>query len=127
MSRLLLVSLGGALGTGARYLVSTWTLERFGTAFPWGTLAVNVVGSLLLGAVMHFGLETEALSPTARIAIASGVLGGFTTYSSFSYETLRYLQTGEWSTALVNVAVTLFGCLGACWLGWAGARWLVQA
>jgi len=122
MSRFLLVCLGGALGTGARYLISTWTLERFGTAFPWGTLAVNVVGSAALGAVMCFGLETGSLSPTTRIVIASGVLGGFTTYSSFSYETLRYLQSNEWGVALVNVAVTVIGCLGACLVGWAGAR-----
>jgi CrcB protein len=122
MSRFLLVCLGGALGTGARYLLSGWTLKALGPAFPYGTLAVNVLGSLALGALMYVGTETAALPATARVVLATGVLGGFTTYSSFSYETLRYLQDGAWTLAGLNVTVTVVGCLAACLLGWAGAR-----
>ncbi len=80
MSRLLWICLGGAVGSGARYLVSTWVLAALGPAFPWGTLAVNAIGSFLLGALMHVGLSTDLLSPTLRIALSTGVLGGFTTF-----------------------------------------------
>lgn len=125
MSRFLLVCLGGALGTGARYLVSGWTLKVLGPAFPYGTLLVNVLGSFLLAALMYLGTETTAMPATTRIVLTTGVLGGFTTYSTFSYETMKYLQESAWHLALLNVTLTVLGCLGACVLGWAGARWMV--
>ncbi|HET9315661.1 MAG TPA: CrcB family protein, partial [Vicinamibacteria bacterium] len=87
MGRFLLVCLGGAVGTGARYLVSMAALRLLGAGFPYGTLTVNVLGSFLLGAIMHVGVTTTLLSPTARLVLATGVMGGFTTYSSFNYET----------------------------------------
>lgn len=127
MSRFLLVCLGGALGTGARYLVSDWTLKVLGSAFPYGTLLVNVLGSFLLAVLMYVGTETVAISPTTRVVLTTGVMGGFTTYSTFSYETMKYMQESAWHLALLNVAVTVLGCLGACVLGWAGARWMVGA
>ncbi len=125
MTRFLWICVGSAIGGGARYLLSGWTLELFGASFPYGTLAVNVIGSFLLGAVMFAGVETTMMSPTLRLALATGVLGGFTTYSTFSYETMRYLQDGAWAIAIGNVLITVIGCLVACLLGWAGARWLV--
>jgi CrcB protein len=125
VERLLLVCLGGALGSGARYLLSGWLAERLGPAFPYGTFAVNVIGSLLLAVLMHVGLASAALSPTARIALGTGVLGGFTTYSTFSYETFVYLREGAYALAALNVSVTVLGCLAACWLGFAAARWLI--
>lgn len=100
VTRFVLVCLGGGFGTGARYLVSGWALALLGPDFPYGTLAVNVIGSLLLGIIMHFGLTTNLLSPTLRLTLATGVMGGFTTYSTFNYETLRYLQEGAWVRAL---------------------------
>ena len=121
-TRLLLVCLGGAFGTGARYLVSGWALTWFGPAFPYGTLTVNVVGSLLVGVIMQLGLTTDLLSPTTRIMLATGVMGGFTTYSSFNYETLRFCQEGAWGRALANVVVTLVLCALAGVLGLALAR-----
>jgi CrcB protein len=121
MGRFLWICAGGAAGTAARYLLSTWLLRLTGAAFPWGTLAVNVVGSFLLGAVMEIGLTSDLLSPTARLTLATGVLGGFTTYSSFNYETLRYLQEANWLLALANVGATVLTCLAAGVLGgWAG-------
>ena len=84
-------------------------------------------GSVLLGALMVTGSEGSALSPTLRLALTTGVLGGFTTYSAFSYETFRYLEQGAWTTALVNVLITLFGALAATFLGWTLARWLLGA
>lgn len=122
MERLFWICLGGAVGTGARYLLSGWVLERFGPAFPSGTLAVNTLGSFLLGALMFVGVEAGMLSPTLRLALTTGVMGGFTTYSTFSYETMRYLQDGAWALALLNVLVTVVGCLAACFLGWAAAH-----
>ena len=127
MSRFLLVCLGGAFGTGARYLVTGWAPRWLGTGFPYGTFAVNVVGSFLIAVLMFVGTETTALPATTRVVLTTGVLGGFTTYSSFSYETMKLLQEGALGLALVNVAVTLLGCLAACMLGWAGARWWVGA
>ena len=123
--RLFWICLGGAAGTGARYLLSGWTLNKFGPAFPFGTLAVNVLGSFLLAVLMYVGVEADLMSPPLRLALTTGVLGGFTTYSTFSYETMRYLQEGVWGLAILNVFISVFGCLAACVLGWAGARLLM--
>jgi CrcB protein len=125
MSRFLWICLGGAIGTGARYLLSGWTLKVLGPSFPFGTLAVNVLGSFLLAGLMFAGTETAAIPPTARLVLTTGVMGGFTTYSTFSYETMRYLQDGAWGIAALNVIVSVLGCLGACLLGWAAARWVI--
>jgi fluoride exporter len=125
MARLLWICLGGAGGTGARYLLSGWTLRRFGPGFPYGTLAVNVIGSFLLAVLMFLGTETDSLPPTTRLALTTGVMGGFTTYSTFSYETMKYLQEGAWLLAALNVLVTVVACLVACLLGWGLARSLL--
>ncbi len=125
MNRLLWICLGGAAGTGARYLLSSWALTAIGTGFPWGTLAVNVAGSFLLSAIMHVALTTNLIEPTVRLTLASGVLGGFTTYSTFNYETLAYLREGAWRLGLANIAATVILCLAAGVAGLASARWLV--
>ena len=122
MSRFLWVCLGGAAGTGARYLLSGWALVAFGAFFPWGTLAVNVIGSFLLGFIMQIGIATALLSPTVRLALTTGVMGGFTTYSTFNYETMRYLQDGAWRLALVNGILMLGLCLAAGFAGVALGR-----
>jgi CrcB protein len=122
LTRFLLVCVGGAVGTGARFLVSGWALSLLGADFPYGTLAVNVLGSLFLGAIMHVGLTTDLMSPTLRLTLAAGVMGGFTTYSTFNYETLRYLEEGAWMRATLNVLVTLVLCLAAGIAGVALAR-----
>jgi len=126
-SRLLWVCLGGAAGTAARYWLTGWALQALGAAFPYGTLLVNAIGSFLIGAIVHVGLSTEILCPTVRIALAVGLMGGFTTYSSFSFETLRYLQEGAWGLAILYVASMLLGCHAACAFGFAVAKWLVGA
>jgi CrcB protein len=114
MERLLWVCAGGAIGSGCRYLVSLWALERFGGAFPYGTILVNASGSFLLGAL----LQVPTLTPTLRLTLGVGVLGGFTTYSSFNQETLVLAQQQQsFGLATVNVLGTLLLCLGAGWLG----------
>lgn len=127
MERFFWICLGSAVGGGARYLVSGWALKSFGPAFPYGTLAVNLLGSFLLAGLMYAGVEKAVVSPTVRLALTVGVMGGFTTYSTFSYETMKQLQDGAWAMAITNVLVTVVGCLLACMLGWAGAKWLFGA
>ena len=124
MARFLLICLGGAVGTGARYLFSTAMKRAFGN-FPFGTLGVNVIGSFLASIVMVLALEKSALSPDMRLILVTGVLGGFTTYSSFNYETLNLLQEGSWALGLGNLAATVLGCLAAGALGLLTARLLV--
>jgi CrcB protein len=96
-----------------------------GAWFPYATLVVNVVGSFLLGAIMHVGLTTNLMSPNLRLVLTTGIMGGFTTYSTFNYETLEYLRGGAVWLAGLNVAATLVLCLLAGALGLAAARWLV--
>ncbi len=117
MGRFLWISLGGAIGTGLRYLVSGWAAAIWGAGFPYGTLAVNVAGSFVLGALMQLGLTTELLSPTLRVTLTIGLIGGFTTYSTFNYETLEYLRRSATVLAVANVVATLLGCLDAGWAG----------
>jgi len=110
--RFLLICLGGAVGTGARYLFSTAMTRAFGN-FPFGTLGVNVIGSFLISVVMVLALEKSALSLDLRLIIVTGGLGGFTTYSSFNYETLHLAQSGAAALAVVNVLVTVVACFAA--------------
>lgn len=114
----------GALGSGARYLVGLWALERLGTAFPYGTLIVNLAGCFALGAVVHVA-TASAWSPELRGAVVIGFLGGFTTYSSFNQETLALLSNGAVGAAVLNIGLTLGTGLAAGWLGLVVARQLV--
>jgi CrcB protein len=125
MSRLLWVCLGSALGGGARYLISLAALQWLGASFPYGTLAVNVLGSFGVGLVMHIGLESTLISPAARVFLTTGVMGGFTTYSTFNYETLGLASEGDWLRAGLNVGSTFAGCLVAGLLGVASGRALL--
>ena len=118
------VCLGGAAGTAARYWVANWAPQALGGAFPYATLLVNALGSFLLGVVLQIGLSGELLPTTARVALSVGVLGGFTTYSTFCYETLEYLRQGEWWTGALYTSIPVFGSLAACALGVALAKTL---
>jgi CrcB protein len=121
MERFLWICLGGAAGTGARYLIAVWAAQRLGSAFPYGTLIVNLTGCFVIAALMHAAL-TLGWSPTVRAAITLGFIGGLTTYSSFNYETMRLLEEGAPAMAAVNLAVTIVGGLTAGWLGLISAR-----
>ncbi len=125
MERFLWICLGGAAGTGARYLVTLWALRIAGPGFPWGTLAVNVVGSFLIGLIMQVALTTGLIPPLLRLGLTTGVMGGFTTYSTFNYETLLYLQRSEWLLAFANLAATVLICLAAGALGLVAGRFVV--
>jgi CrcB protein len=121
MSRLLIVAVGGALGSAARYLLSGFVQTRTTPYFPTGTLAVNVLGSLLVGLVAG-AASANVASPNARLFLVVGVCGGFTTFSAFSYETLRLLQDNELWQAGLNAGGQLVAGLVAVWVGLAMAR-----
>jgi CrcB protein len=106
VERFVLICLGGAIGTGLRYLTSG-------------------VAARLIGLIQEIGTTTLLIPETARLFLTVGIMGGLTTYSSFSYETVRLMQIGAWGQAWVNVLVTTAGCLGVCFLGIALGRMLV--
>ena len=122
MWRTLLVAVGGVLGAVARYWMAGVVQQLNGTDFPVGTLGVNLLGSFLVGVVMALSLERGLIDADLRTFLAVGFCGGFTTMSTFSYETLALLRDGEAALALGNVGVTVLGCLAAVWLGGVMAR-----
>ena len=115
---------GGAVGTAARYLLTLWANDRFGASFPYGTLAVNLIGCFLISIVVQAAAAGE-WPATLRLALVTGVLGGFTTYSAFNHETLRLLAQGNNGLALTYVSATLAGGLLSGWLGLTVARVLL--
>jgi len=125
MDKLIAVCLGGAVGSGARYLISGWVARSFPSTFPWGTLTVNAAGSFLLAFLMVIGLTTESLSPGWRIALTTGAMGGFATDSTFNYETPELLREGATGLAVANVAGASVVCLIFGVLGVGTARLLI--
>jgi CrcB protein len=119
MSFYLWLALGGALGTLARFGVSGFVAHHFGETFPWGTLVVNVSGSFVIGFFATLtGTEGRFLvGGTTRQFVMTGILGGFTTFSSFSLQTLALARDGEWLRAGANTAGSFILCLVAVWLG----------
>lgn len=124
MNNLLAIALGGALGAVMRYLASTSVYRLMGTDFPYGTLTVNVVGSLLMGFISILLLERLMLAEYWRAIIIIGFLGAFTTFSTFSMETFNLIQAGEMSKAFINIFTSVFLCLGATWIGVIAGRQL---
>ncbi|MGD9018642.1 MAG: fluoride efflux transporter CrcB [Desulfuromonadales bacterium] len=111
------LGLFGGLGCVARYMISGWVYNFAGRTLPYGTLAVNLIGSLLLGLVMEGSLRSTLLSPELRIGITVGFLGGFTTFSTFSYETVRLLEEGSVVAAGANILLNVTVCVAAAVLG----------
>jgi CrcB protein len=122
MTRLLLIGFAGALGTVARYQVGLWAGRTLGTAFPYGTLFVNIVGCFLIALVAELAVSTALISPTLRLTLMTGFIGGLTTYSSFNYETTRFFQGRAWASGLLNLGVTVVACFVAGLLGVAVAK-----
>jgi CrcB protein len=117
LSHYLAIAVGGAIGACLRFAISEWMLHLFGRAFPFGTLLVNILGSFVIG--LLYGLFiTEQLAPNPwRIFIGIGVLGAFTTFSTFSMDTVLLLQQGAWFKAGANVVLNVVLCLTLAWLG----------
>jgi len=116
------VAIGGALGSVARYGVGGFISAKFGQSFPWGTLVVNVTGSFLIGFIGTLAAPEGRLNPPSRSFAAQfimyGICGGYTTFSSFSWQTLQELQDRQWLYAGGNMALSVVLCLAAVWLGW---------
>jgi CrcB protein len=121
MERFLWICLAGAAGTGTRYLIAVWAAQRLGSAFPYGTLLVNLVGCFAIAGLMHAAL-TLGWPATTRAVVTIGFIGGLTTYSSFNYETMRLFEERAMATAALNVALTVLGGFMAGWLGLVTAR-----
>ncbi len=125
LSRSLIIALGGAFGANARYWLGAWVQSKAGQTFPWGTFLVNLSGSFLIGLFMGLFLGS-GWNPNWRFFIVVGVLGGFTTYSAFAYETVELARSGGYVQAGLNVLATTVGALVAAWLGLALTRVLVK-
>lgn len=115
----LYVLIGSGLGGLARYLVATGVHRMTGSSFPLGTLVVNVTGSFLIGLILRYAVGSPGLSAEARVFLTVGLCGGYTTFSSFSAETLELLRTGAWSSAAVYVVASVLLSLGATAAGFA--------
>jgi CrcB protein len=116
------IALGSAVGGVLRQLATELVTRVAGAGFPWGTLLVNTTGSLVMGAVVALA-DVGASAPwsvTTRHAVMTGLLGGFTTFSAFSMQTLSLAMQGAWPAAMLNVVVSVVACLASCWVGYAG-------
>ena len=120
--RYLGIGTGAFLGANLRYLLQTWTANRWGPDFPYGTLLINVSGSLILGFFITLATQRLAVSPNMRAFIAVGLLGGYTTFSSFSVETLNLLQAGRGLSAVLYMTGNVFLGLAGAYLGVVLAR-----
>ncbi len=117
LGNLVAIAGGGAIGAMMRYGVANGVNSMFGRGFPYGTLAVNVLGSLVMGLLYVLMLERLAVGPEWRAALQVGLLGAFTTFSSFSIETLLLIESGETFRAVLNIVLSVSFCLVAVWLG----------
>lgn len=130
MSRAILfayVAIGGAVGSAARYALTLFVQSRSDSTFPIATLLINVSGSILLGFLMRYGLEGTSVSPEVRLLLTTGFCGGYTTFSTFSYETARLLEDGEWSRGAAYIAASVVVSLIGTFVGFALARALLAA
>jgi fluoride exporter len=124
--RFLLIGLGGAAGTLARYLLDGAAARLLGLDFPYGTLVINVLGSFLIGVIQETALVTGTVPETLRVTLTVGVMGGFTTYSAFSLQTVKLVEGGATLAAALYVVLTTGLCLLVCALGIEAARALAR-
>jgi CrcB protein len=124
MNEALLVGVGGFLGANARYLVSTWIARYMDPTLPWGTLLVNISGSLIIGGFLVWTTERIISNPDLRLFLAVGFCGAYTTFSSYAYETLTLFEQGHWLDAAGNILLNNILALAAVFAGMALVRWL---
>jgi len=118
------VALGGAIGSAARFIVGGWFAARFGADFPYGTFFINVTGSFIIGLFLAFAQDRLYVSPYLRMFFAVGVVGGYTTFSTFEFETIRLLQNGEFLRgAIYSVGSVVIGAIAA-FAGIAVGTWI---
>jgi fluoride exporter len=119
------IAVGSAIGGVSRYLIGGLVQRLTGGTFPAGTLLINITGSFLLGAILRYGVDTPTLTPELRALLTVGVCGGYTTFSTFSYETVAMIEDGEWPRAGLYVALSVGLSLVATLLGFLAARELI--
>jgi CrcB protein len=117
VQQILAIAAGGAVGAVLRFAISTGIYRIVGRDFPYGTLTVNVLGSLLMGFLFTLLVERHMIGAEWRAALLIGLLGSFTTFSSFSMETIALLESGAFVKATLNIILSVFLCLSATWLG----------
>lgn len=117
MDKYFIIATGAVLGAFSRYWMGLWSADKFGTDFVYGTLLINLIGSFVLGLFLTMNLDRWLFTPNARYLVAVGWCASFTTYSTFSWDTFRYIQEGNFKLAAANVTFTLVGCLLATWAG----------
>lgn len=117
MVNMLVVALGAAIGANLRYGLSTWAAQRLGTTWPYGTFIINVLGCLVIGALLTLAATRLPLSEPVRLLLVTGLLGGFTTFSSFGYESYALITTGNWLMAGLYVGASVLVGLFAVFLG----------
>lgn len=122
MQRLIYIGLAGGAGTLMRYWLSEWTAKRFGETFPIGTVVVNLLGCLLAGLLYYLMFDRYLVSPTVRAVVLIGLLGGFTTFSSFGLQTFTLLREGALGLALLNIAISNVAGLLMVWVGYSLAK-----
>lgn len=118
---IMLVAAGGAIGAGARWVFGGWLAEKFGPAFPWHTLTINLTGALLLGILMGATLDRALVGPEWRVFLGTGVLGGYTTFSTLAYETVALMEQGSFWAAGLNMlgsgALGIVAAVAGMWIG----------
>lgn len=117
MMSIVFVGLGGFIGASMRYIISLYASKTFTLKIPIGTLTVNILGSLIIGIIMELTLKTSLISPQMKLFLTTGFLGGLTTFSTFSYETMELIEKGDILLAILNIVLNLFLSLGGTILG----------
>ncbi len=111
METIMLIGIGGFIGANVRYWLSLWAAETFGSRFPWGTLIINVTGSLVLAVLVAYAFNHTTLDPRIRLFLAVGFCGAYTTFSTYAVESVVLLQAGNWMAGLGNILVTNLICI----------------
>ena len=117
LQKLIYVGVGGCIGACLRYLISTGSPKVFGNQLPWGTLIVNVVGGILIGFIVQLSSSTNFISPNLKLFLTTGIMGGLTTFSTFSLETVTLFSDGNYMLGSLNAFLNLFLSLGGVVLG----------
>ncbi len=119
--KIIWISLGAIVGANARYFLGTWAADRWGSSFPYGTLLINLTGSLILGIFLTFATQRGLVDPRLRLIVAVGFCGGYTTFSTYTYESISLMLAGSWLAGMLNLVGSAALGLGAVGLGiWIG-------
>ncbi|SHI89497.1 fluoride efflux transporter CrcB [Lutispora thermophila] len=117
MQKLIIVGIGGFIGCCLRYLISSYFSKILGTQFPYGTLIVNIIGGILIGFVMDYSIKPDVVSPSIKLFLTTGLMGGLTTFSTFSYETINLFYLGNYLLGTINISLNLILSLVGVILG----------